>query len=1022
MPILNWLTTFSVRRASVVVLITIAIVLLGVYSTFRVKTELIPNIEFPAMTVVTRYPGAGPGDVAAQVTRPLEQIVAGLPGVKDLQSVSGEGVSVIVANFEFGEDMKRREGELATRLQGVPLPEGAGRPQVVRASFSQVPIVQLSVSSDTVTGAALETLVRERLVPRLSEVNGVASVEMSGGLIRQVSVALDPDQLRRFGLSAGAVARFITNTNVSSASGAVVTAERVQPVRTEYEFASVSDLAALQIAAPDGRSVRLDQIGTVQITPAPASGLVVTDGKRALGVNVFKSEGGNTVEAANSAISRARQFERDNPGVSVEPIVDQSDFIENSIQGLLREGLFGGLFAVIIVFVFLGSVRATLVTAVSIPLSILIALIVMNLQGLTINIFTLGGLTIAVGRVIDDSIVVLENVVRHVQMGERVRTAVIRGVREVSTAITSSTLTAVAVFLPIALVGGLVGQLFLAFALAVTAALLASLLVAITIVPVLAGFFVRPAEVHGRSEREAGWLQRWYTPVLEWSLDHRPATLGIAAALFFGSFGLLPFLPLTFLPDSGENVFQVSVTPPPGSSSEAVERTVLEIGSALEGLDGFERYQATIGQTGGTFATLGAAFSGRGSGGALVVVKLRDDANLDRAVERTRAAVGDIQQRTGSFIAVDSQGGPPGLGDVQIILRGSDPVAIRSASDQVVKALDGHPDLANLTSDVARSTLETVVRVDPARAAALGVSVADVAREVRLLTSGTDVTRIVSGAETLDVHVGIAAGGSGVDIARLREYPIGTARSAPLGDIATLEVREGQAQVTRFDGAPAATIRASVTADNTQSVTSDVRGIVDDLELPPGVEVEYGGIFSQFSDSFQGLILAIAISIILVYIVMVAFFGSLVDPFVILLSLPLASVGALGALVVTQRSLGVPALIGVLMLVGIVVTNAIVLLDFVHQLRKRGMPLREALIHGGQTRVRPILMTALATILGLVPLSLGFTKGAIVAAELATVVIGGLLTSTLLTLVVIPVLYSLTERFRRAPAEAEPEA
>ncbi|HWO93457.1 MAG TPA: efflux RND transporter permease subunit, partial [Dehalococcoidia bacterium] len=716
MRLLNWLTTFSVQRASVILLITFAVAGFGIVSIFQTRTELVPNIDFPSLAVITQYRSAAPADVVDDVTRPIEQRLGSINGIEEMRSVSGDGISVVVLNFDFGTDMDQRESEVGTLLQGFPVPPGATRPQLIRASFNQVPVVQFSISSDELDDSELEALVRQDLLPELASIDGVTSAELHGGSDERVNVSLDPDALNNAGLTASQVAQFIRDTDVSQPAGSVAGSETTLPVRAGHDLESIDALRDLTVPAPGG-AVPLNALGSVEVQPAPTQGLVITNGQRAIGVNVVKSEDGNTVDVSNEAVSKAREFAEEHPEVSVETVVDQSEFIEESIGGLLREGIIGGVMAVLIVYLFLGSLRATLVTAVSIPLSILIAMIVMNVQGLTINIFTLGGLTVAVGRVIDDSIVVLENVVRHVQLGERIHRAIVLGTREVASAITSSTLTTVAVFLPIGLVGGIVGQLFFAFALAVAAALLGSLLVAITIIPVLARFFVRRGEVRqseGDEHGGLGRLQRWYTPILTWALDHRAITLVIAGVTFVGSFAIVPFLPVTFLPEMGEAQFQVSVTPPPGASQDAVEDIVLAIGEQAEQLDDFDVYQATIGGAGGTFETLGAVFSGRGAGGARMVVRLEDGADVDEARERMRAAMAPIQRETGALIAVErGGGGPPGMSSLEIIVQGDNTEAIASMSDRIVEALSPLDDLANLTTDVRRSSAQLAIQVDP---------------------------------------------------------------------------------------------------------------------------------------------------------------------------------------------------------------------------------------------------------------------------------------------------------------------
>ncbi len=711
---------------------------------------------------------------------------------------------------------------------------------------------------------------------------------------------------------------------------------------------------------------------------------------------------------------------------------DLSDFITESTDGLLREGGLGALFAVITIFLFLFSLRATVVAAISIPLSILTALVVMQLSGISLNIMTLGGLAVAVGRVVDDAIVVLENIYRHRALGEDRLTAAIRGPREVAGAITASTLTTVAVFLPLGFVGGLVSQFFLPFALTVTFALLASLICALTVVPVLAYFLVDRVSL---KVDEAGepmnsiWI-RIYTPIIRFVLRSRWTKLGtvvMAGVLFFVSLSLVPLLPTQFINAGSEKILQVSLAPPAGASSEVVLEEAIKAEGILSADDDITLIQTSIPGEGDTsFQTIIAAQSGRPSNSATLTVKLVDTADMADKTAEISASLEPIKA-DGYDVQVSEAAGFTSNG-LNIIVSAEDPALVESATETVVAALADQPDLANLTSDLVKATAEIQVTVDPNKAITAGLTAAQVANEVRaalVATTATEVTFEPGRPIELVVQVDPDAVTS---VESLRELPVGTVTKVPLGDVATVEQADVQGSITRIDQAPAASVTAEITSEDTGAVSAAVAQEIDALEaagsIPDGVTVELAGVTQQQSEAFGGLFASMGVAILLVYVMMVLAFNSLITPFIILFTLPLALIGAFPALVLTDRPIGVSALIGFLMLIGIVVTNAIVLLDLVERLRREGYSTHAALIEGGRTRVRPILMTAIATILALIPLAAGFNEGSIIAAELGTVVIGGLFSATFLTLIVIPVVYSLVEGVkdrvgrRRRPAVA----
>jgi HAE1 family hydrophobic/amphiphilic exporter-1 len=803
------------------------------------------------------------------------------------------------------------------------------------------------------------------------------------------------------------------------------------------QLPALGDLGDALAAIP--MPVRLGDIASIEEREINASGYARTNGQPSLTVSIMKRSGANTIDVADEVEAVFADTEALHGDlVHVAVIQDQSQFIRDSQTGLVQEGLLGALFAVLVIYVFLRSARTTLVAAISIPLSIMIAIATFSVAGLSINILTLGGLAVAVGRVVDDSIVVLENIYRHRGLGDSVHDAVINGTREVAGAITSSTITTVAVFLPLGFIGGIVSQFFLPFGLAVTFALLASLLVALTVIPVLATWFVGKPDLHmdARGEPRMTIWQRLYTPVLVVALRSRLTkwgTLGIATLLFVVAMVLAPLLPTAFIDAGGENFLTVTVSPPQGASTAGVQEKTIETEDILRARDDVVLVQSTIPGEADTGAqALQSAFAGRASNSAVLTVRLADEVDLAVAREDIKQALAPVAE--GGFeVTLSEQDFTGAGGGLQIVVSGQDPFEIKVASDMIMSELRLLDGLDNIASDAVAEAPQISVSVDPNRAALIGSSTAQLGTAIRSVLVGQSM-----GSYALDdgrvVETIMRVDDSDVDgLEGLRQMPMTgtTGVTLPLDQVADVDQVEVRGTVTRVDGAPAATVSADITSEDTGAISQAAQAAIDELRsvgaIPEGVTTTLAGATAEMNEAFGGLFFSMGVAILVVYIVMVLALGSLLTPFIILFSLPLALIGAIPALLVTGNPLGISAMIGFLMLIGIVVTNAIVLLDFVEQLRAKGMPTTEALVKGANTRVRPILMTAVATILALSPVAAGLAHGSIIAGELATVVIGGLFSSTFLTLMVIPVIYSLVDggkegfrgRFLRGEEAAE---
>ncbi|MGD8682474.1 MAG: efflux RND transporter permease subunit [Chloroflexota bacterium] len=787
-------------------------------------------------------------------------------------------------------------------------------------------------------------------------------------------------------------------------------------------FGQLSDLSQLTEAlAAMPVPVTLGDIATVVERDAFLSGYARTNGQPSLTVSVSQASGANTVEVSSEIEQVFEEAREAYPDILlIETITDQADYINESVEGLLQEGLLGGLFAVLVIFLFLRSVRTTAVAAISIPLSLFIAIAIFGLFDLTINILTLSGLTVAVGRVIDDSIVVLENIYRHKGLGDDTGEAVVNGTKEVAAAITTSTVTTVAIFLPIGFVGGLVSQFFLPFALAVTFAMLASLLVALTVIPVLAYLFVDKVKIeldeHGEPP-ETIW-QRIYTPILQLALRSRGtkwATLGIAAVLSVGAMVLAAGLPTAFIDMGGENLVTITVAPPQGGSSEAVRARAIEAEDILLARKDVEMVMSTIpGDADTGMQALQASFAGRAPNSALMTVRVDDAADMEETRQQIKTDLGTLSTDGFEVIVSGESQMAAGMSGMSIVVSGPDPDEIKAASDLIAVELARMEGLDNVASDAVAEAPQVRVAVDSNMAMMIGSTTAQVGTEIRGVLVGSPLgTYTLEDGTTRDATLRV----SDVDVdsvESLRQMPVsGMAGSAPLGRVAEVEVIEVRSTVTRVNGSPAATVSAEIITADTGSASQEAAERIEALRaeglIPETIETAFAGVTAEMDEAFESLFFSMGFAIVVVYIVMVLALGSLLTPFIILFSLPLAAIGAFPALYLSGHPLGISAMVGLLMLIGIVVTNAIVLLDFVEQRRARGDGVYDALIGGGRVRVRPILMTAIATMLALTPVAMGMAHGSVIAEELAVVVIGGLFSSTALTLIVIPVLYSLVE-------------
>ena len=1016
---MSFFTRLSLHLGGVVVLGVIVLFGAGIYAATQVQQDLLPDISIPAVLVITPDPGASPEIVDTQVSVPMVNAIEGVSGVDTVQSTSSQGASLVIVLFKDGTDLKSAEQDVNTAVtQARPfLPAQLPASTTQTFSTNSIPILEYAVSADEPLGDLAGQL-RAEALPKLKGLSGVSSVIITGAPTDEVDVTLDPAKLAAHGVSTAQVASALQQATVVQSIGSLKNGSATIPLQITGSLTSLDQISQITVtpAATPGRpsvAVTVGQLGTVQLVSVPADTITRTDGQPSIGLQVSKGPSSNTVTVANEVKNALPGIESSiGHGVGVRSVSDQATPITQAIGDILREGLLGAVFAVLVIFAFLRSGRATVVAAVSIPLSLMVALIVLWWQGITLNILTLGGMMVAIGRVVDDSIVVLENVSRHVTEGERPLVAAYTGAREITTAVASSTMTTVAVFLPIALLTGIAGSFFRPFALTVVVALLASLVVAVTVVPLLASRLLPAVAAKGAERRlQYNWTQRVYVPVIRWATGHRLITLGIAALVFFGSLGLIPLLRVNLLDQSSSPDFPIAITMPDNSTLTQTDTETRNVESLIRGVPGIAAYQATVGGVSDPFAPPGTVPANPAQATVLILVQSGQyNEALDGVKRALRGYSGpakvDVGQAQNSSNASSSQ--------MQVNVRAADPATLKDANDTVLLALANVHGVAGLKSNLVASKPQYQLVPTP-KLTASGLTVQQLALIVAQDVNGLVATQAALPQGPVTVRV-LLPPGTADTAASLARIPIPSASGiVPLSTLATIQEVSGPQSVNRVNGDRDATITGTITGNNTSAVQSDVTRTLNKVALPPGATVSTGGVFAQLSTVLNQFALALLAAIALVYLIMVATFRSLLKPLVLLVSIPFAATGAIIALVITNTSLSLPGLIGILMLTGIVVTNAIVLLDLVEQYRDRGLNLNDALVEGGRHRLRPILMTASATMLALAPLAVtggsGGVGGAFISGPLAIVVIGGLFTSTVLTLVLVPVLHSLAARF-----------
>ncbi|MBD8611782.1 efflux RND transporter permease subunit [Frigoribacterium sp. CFBP 13729] len=1030
---MHLLSVFSLRNRALIALVTIVVAVFGGIALTSLKQELAPNVQFPQIAIVSSYPGATPEVVNDDVSTPIEQAVQIIPGLEGTTATSSTSQSTVSAEFTYGTDLGAAEQKIQSAINRLTLPDSVDT-QVVTGSLDDLPIVQIAVTGYSADDTqALVDRLTNTTVPDLQKLDGVREASIYGDAGQRVVITPDRTALAAAGLTTQAFQDALDANGTLIPGGTLTENGQTLSIQAGQRLTSTDEVAALPLLGGTS-AVTIDDVADVALSGAPVTSISRVDGQDALTIAVTKTLDANTVDVSTTVQDALPSLAADlGSDVDLSIVFDQAPFIQQSIDALAEEGLLGLVFAVIVILVFLLSVRSTIVTAISIPTSVLITFIGLQAAGYTLNILTLGALTIAIGRVVDDSIVVIENIKRHLAGGDGRVASITTAVREVAGAVTASTVTTVVVFLPLAFVGNITGELFRPFALTVTIALLASLFVSLTIVPVLAYWFLRAPKVHKHAPGAAGEqaqerlttaasdptdpapldrLRRVYVPVLRGTLRHPVVTLLVAVLVLGGTAAAIPLMKTNFLGASGQNTFTVTQTLAPASSLQVLSDAASKVETELDGVDGIETVQLTIGSSGTSIASF---FGGTGDSTVTYSITTNEDADQDALQAEVRSRLDDVADA--GDIELTASSGFGTSNDITVDVTAPDPDTLQTATETVLTAVGDLPGTAEAGSNLQAAQPVIGVVVDRDAAADIGLSEVAVGGIVSQAVQPFRVGSLEIENSSVDIYTVDPTPPATLDELRALELPSATG-PVRLDSIATVEQTNGPTSVTTTDAVRSATVTVTPSSDDLSSAGTEVDDAIAGLDLPAGADAVVGGAVADQSNAFSQLFLAVLIAILIVYIVMVATFRSLLQPLLLLVSIPFAATGAILLQLASGIPLGVASLIGVLMLVGIVVTNAIVLIDLVNQYRTRGLRVREALLEGASRRLRPILMTATATIFALTPMALGITgHGGFISQPLAVVVIGGLVSSTVLTLVVLPVLYSLYEGWRERRAD-----
>ncbi|KAB2845319.1 MAG: efflux RND transporter permease subunit [Burkholderiales bacterium] len=1016
-----WFTRISIQNPVFATMVMLAFVVLGIFSYQRLQVDQWPDIEFPVVVVTTDYPGASPETIESEISRKLEEALNSINGVKALISRSYEGSALVMAEFELYVDAEQAAQDVRDKVAAVKTQfrKEVKEPKVLRFDPSDRPIISLSVSGQGYSLRELTTLADHIIKRRLENARGVGSVTLVGGVKRQVLVYLKLAPMEALGVSADQIINAVKAENQELPTGAIRSLERERVVRLEGRLKAVNDFKRIIVARRGGQPVYLEQVAEVVDGQEEQESLALKDGHRILALDILKARGQNTIEVSKTVTEAAAALTRElPPGVKVEVLKDASKPIRTGVGNTQQTMIEGALLTIAIVFLFLGSWRSTVITGLTLPIAILGTFLALYAFGFTINMLTLMAMSLCIGLLIDDAIVVRENIVRHAALGADHHTAALEGTREIGLAVFATTLTIVAVFLPVGFMGGIIGRFFHQFGITVAAAVLLSMFISFTLDPMLSSIWRDPA-VHGHFPRgPLGAVLRWfehlvklssdfYQAMLKWSLKHRGKTLFAALGIFVGSLFLVPMLGTEFVPQADFAETQVNFQTPVGSSLEFTEAKLRQVDAALREFPEVKY----------TYATINTSNTGKHS--ASIYIKLVERKERARSQLQLTKPIRERLQQIGGITVTHVGVMNPVSGAKLLILslQGTELAELERISETTQSRLRAIPGLVDLDSSLKPAKPSIAVEMRRELASDLGITLAQVGATLRPLLAGEDAgTWRGPDDENYDVVVRLAPGdrSTGADLDRVmiptaQLQADGTPRAMPLRQVAALKDSLGVSQINRRDLTREVELTANVYGRSAGEVSKDIQAVLRGMEWKPGYRWVMGGSTKDMQEAFGYAMSALLLAIIFIYMILASQFKSFLQPLAIMSSLPLTLIGVIIALMIFHSTLNIFSIIGFILLMGLVTKNAILLVDYANQTRAAGIARETAILEAARVRLRPILMTTLAMVFGMLPLALGFSEGAEQRAPMGQAVIGGVITSSILTLVVVPVVYTFLD-------------
>jgi len=1014
------LAEFSVKRRIAITMLTLIIVLFGVLAFRDLGIDLLPELEFPFISIVTVYEGVGSEEMEVLVTRPIEEFVSSVGGIREVKSISSEGISTIMIQFEWGTNLDAAAQDVREKLSWVTdyLPRDADTPMVLKFNVSNMPILEYGVTGMANT-MQLRDYLKDTVAPTLERMEGIASVFLFGGREREIQVLLDPTKLRATGVPLDQIKRAIMASNLTLSGGHVETLQKEYMIRTSGYLENLDELRSTIVSVTkEGQAIHLSDIAQIQDSFKEIRGHERTNRESCVIFGIMKQSGVNTVKACDRVKAQMQEIEKNlPPGVRFWLVFDQGTIISNSISNTGQDGLLGGLIAIFVVWIFLRAIRPTFAIALAIPLSIVTTFIGMNMLNYTFNMMTLGGLTLAVGMLVDDAIVVIENTFRHLEQGTPREEAAIIGANEVVLAVTASTFTTMAVFVPLSMAKSIAGKLARPMSLVVCLALAASLFVAFTIVPAIAASLFKKEKAFYETIEHKGWMKRInerYSQFLAYALYKKKRVIGTAVALLGISIAITPFLGTEFMPRQDFPISILNISLPEGTVLAETNHVVEQVEKFFLARKEVTAVVSQVGLTGSSKYEAAQGGEVSGVNKATVYVRYREKSERDKTVDQV---INEVRSQFPPLIGVDYRfqdvaGGFMGSGDAPILvdLFGPDLDVLDKISAEMMQRFAKIEGLKDLKKSLKKTKPEIHIAVEREKASKMGLTVYQIGDAVQTAMLGNVVSMYHQGGKEYDIRVrfqdpyrsSIEALGN-VAI----QSPAGF--TLPLSQVTKLEKRYGPITINRKNQERVVSIGATNFGRDLGSISKEIKQTMSTIKMPDGYFYHIGGSYEDMQKSFAELALAFLVSIALIYMIMAAQFESLSQPFVIMFTVPLAYIGVILGLVVTGKTLSVPAIMGLVILIGIVVKNGIVMIDYINQLRERGVEKTQAIIQGASIRLRPIVMTSLTTIVGMLPMAFSTREGSEMSAPMATAVAFGLLVSTLLTLFVLPLIYSIVE-------------